>query len=475
MRNTDPVWQAVDRHAADFIALSDRVWATPEILYEEYRSCEAHAEALQAHGFAVTRDAGGLPTAVVGSDRVGQGGPVIAFLGEYDALPGLSQKAGLDRPEPQEAGGHGHGCGHNLLGAASLLAAVALRDRLRDAGQPAEIRYYGCPAEEGGAAKAFMVREGLFDDVDAAITWHPAAMTRVGTGRSLANTRMDFTFAGRAAHAAVAPHLGRSALDAVELMSVGVNYLREHVPADSRIHYAYLDAGGVAPNVVQARATVRYSIRAGNLPDMLHLVERVRDIARGAALMTGTEVTPRVFTAVSSMLENPPLSRMMQEAIEALGGVPFDDADRAFAARIQATLERSDIASAYRAAGLAVRRDEALCDYVVPAGTGGADVMGSTDVADVSWKVPTVEARIATHAIGTPGHSWQVTAQGTTPAAHKGMLHAARAMAALGARLVTDPAALAEARAAHAAQLADSPYVCPIPDDVAPPLRPRPA
>ncbi|MGY6635463.1 MAG: amidohydrolase [Alkalilacustris sp.] len=475
MRNSDPVWQVVDRHAPDFIALSDRVWGMPEILYEEYRSCEEHAAMLATHGFDVTRNAGGLPTAVVGSDQVGDGGPVIAFLGEYDALPGLSQQAGLDRPEPLEAGGHGHGCGHNLLGSAALLAAAALRDHLREAGVSAEVRYYGCPAEEGGAAKTFMVREGLFDDVDVAITWHPAVMTKVGSGRSLANTRMDFTFHGRAAHAAAAPHLGRSALDAVELTSVGVNYLREHVPADSRIHYAYLDAGGVAPNVVQAQARVRYSIRSMTLQGMFDLVERVQDIARGAALMTGTRMEARVFTAVSDMLENPPLTRMMQETLEALGGVPFDDADRAYAARIQATLGRDDIASAYRSAGLRVRTDEPLCDYVVPHLPGVADMIGSTDVADVSWKVPTVEARVATCAIGTPGHSWQITAQGKAPAAHKGMVHAAKAMATLGLRLCTDPAALAEARAAHAAQLTETPYVCPIPDDVSPPLRPRPA
>ncbi len=266
--------------------------------------------------------------------EAGTGGPVIAFLGEYDALPGLSQVAGIAEPRPVEPGGNGHGCGHNLLGAASLLAACALKDWLDQTGTPGTVRYYGCPAEEGGAAKTFMVRDGAFTDVDAAITWHPDSMTRVDDPESLANTRMDFTFHGRAAHAAASPHLGRSALDAVELMSVGVNYLREHMVQDARIHYAYLDAGGNAPNVVQARAKVRYSIRALQLADMLALVERVKDVARGAALMTGTTVDMAVFSAVSNNLVNETMDRAMHRALEELGGVPFDAADRAYAAAI---------------------------------------------------------------------------------------------------------------------------------------------
>jgi aminobenzoyl-glutamate utilization protein B len=299
-------------------------------------------------------------------------------------------------------------------------------------------------------------------------------MTRVGPALSLANTRVDFTFSGRASHAAVSPHLGRSALDAVELMSVGVNYLREHVPQDARIHYAYLDAGGRAPNVVQARACVRYSIRALRLRDMLSLVERVKDVARGAALMTGTRVEMKVFSAVSNMLGNRVMDRAMQAAMEELGPVPFDADDRAYAAAIQATLGEGDIASSYRIVGMAPRDETPLCDWVVPLGQTGEVMIGSTDVADVSWKVPLVEALVATHAIGTPAHTWQITAQGKSPAAHKGMAHAAKLMARTAERLLADPALLAEARAEHAARLAAEPYVCPMPDDVMPPLVPRP-
>ncbi|MEJ1157171.1 amidohydrolase [Prosthecomicrobium sp. N25] len=472
MRNEALIWDRVDAHREDLVGLADRVWGTPETLYAEWRSSAEHAAMLRAKGFRVTEEAAGIPTAVVG--EAGEGGPVIAILGEYDALPGLSQVAGIAEPKPVEAGGNGHGCGHNLLGAAALLAATALKDWLAETGTPGRVRYYGCPAEEGGAAKSFMVRAGLFDDVAAAITWHPAAMTRVDEAESLANTRIDFTFTGRASHAAASPHLGRSALDAVELMSVGVNYLREHVPQESRIHYAYLDAGGIAPNVVQARAKVRYAVRSTTLDGMLALNERVRKVALGAAMMTETDVDVRIVSAVSNMLANEPLRRAMQAAFDALGGVAFDDADRDYAGRIQATLTEADILAEYRAAGLDPRKGEVLCDYVLPLDRRGQKALASTDVADVSWKTPTVEARVATHAIGTPGHSWQITAQGKSPAAHKGMTHAAKVMAQTATMLFADPALLDEARRDHARRLAARPYVCPIPDDVGPPLQPRP-
>jgi aminobenzoyl-glutamate utilization protein B len=320
-----------------------------------------------------------------------------------------------------------------------------------------------------------MVRDGAFDDVAAAITWHPDSMTRVDDPLSLANTRMDFTFTGRASHAAASPHLGRSALDAVELMSVGVNYLREHMPQDARVHYAYLDAGGTAPNVVQGRAKVRYSIRALKLAEMLALVERVKDVARGAALMTGTSVEIALVSAVSNALGNLVMDRTMQAVLDEIGGVPFDEDDRVYARAIQATLSENDLAAPYRGVAMTPRRDEPLCDYVVPMRPGGEVMIGSTDVSDVTWKVPTTEVLVATHAIGTPAHSWQITAQGKSPAAHKGMVHAARAMARCAQMLIGDPALLAAAAAEHAARLAETPYTCPIPPDLSPPLQPRPA
>ena len=470
MQNRSTIPDHIARHQEDLKGLADRVWATPELLYGEFRSCDAHTEMLEAKGFRVTRNLAGLPTAVMG--EAGEGGPVIAILGEYDALPGLSQEAGVDLHSEVEGGGNGHGCGHNLLGSASLLAACALKDWLAATGTPGRVRYYGCPAEEGGAAKAFMVRDGAFDDVDAAVTWHPGGITRVDDPLALANTRIDFTFTGRSSHAAATPHLGRSALDAVELMSVGVNYLREHMVQDARIHYAYLDAGGRAPNVVQSKATVRYSIRALKLPEMLSLVERVKKVAEGAALMTETSVEPKVFSAVSNHLENLTLDKAMQAVLEEIGGVPFDDADRAYAAKIRATLTENDIAAEFAVINQPPS-DELLCDWVAPFRPGGEQMLGSTDVGDVTWKVPTTEVLVATAAIGTPLHSWQMTAQGKSPAAHKGMIHAATAMARLGEKLISDPALLAEAKREHADRLARSPFVSPIPAEVQAPILTR--
>jgi aminobenzoyl-glutamate utilization protein B len=468
LRNDEQIWRLVDDRRAPYAALSDRVWGMPELCYNEHRSVAEHVAMLEREGFRITRNVAEIPTAVMG--EAGEGGPVIAILGEYDALPGLSQEANIAEPKPVKDYSEGHGCGHNLLGSASLLAAAAVKDWLAANNLPGRVRYYGCPAEEGGAAKGFMVRAGAFDDVDIAISWHPAAFSGVNEPSSLANTRIDFTFAGRAAHAAASPHLGRSALDAVELMSVGVNYMREHMPSDARIHYAYLDAGGIAPNVVQARARVRYLIRARNLHELNPLVARVRKVADGAALMTETTVTSQVVSAVSNLLGNTPLEAAMHANFERLGPPPFTAEDRAFAAEIQKTLREEDIVAAYRRHGLTPQEGVPLCDAVIPLGSKGAGMVGSTDVGDVSWKVPTVQARGATYAIGTPGHSWQVVAQGKTEAAHTGMVHVAKIMAGTAVDAILSPDLIAKAKADHQARTGGKPYQSPLPPDARPAL-----
>lgn len=467
--NENPIWKRVDEKGEAFAALADRVFDMPEVAYTETRSCAEHTRMLEAEGFRVARNVAGIPTAVTG--EAGEGGPVIAILGEYDALPGLSQVAGLAEHRPAEDGGFGHGCGHNLLGSAALLAATAVKDWIEAEGVPARVRYYGCPAEEGGAAKTYMVRQGLFDDVDIAITWHPASFNAVDDARSLANTRIDFTFSGKAAHAAGAPELGRSALDSVELMNIGVNYLREHMPDDARVHYAYLDAGGVAPNVVQASATVRQLVRARDLAGMDDLVRRVRAIADGAALMSGTTVSSKVFSAVSNLIGNRPLEEAMQAQFEALGPVPFNDDDLQFAEAIRATLTRDDIAATFEKLGRKPDFDMSLCTFVAPLDRPARGAMASTDVGDVSWAVPTVQARVATCAIGTPLHTWQQTAQGKSGFAHKGMVHAAKVMAATAAAVIRNPDLRRAASEEHAAHLADYPYKCPIPNDINPPVQ----
>jgi aminobenzoyl-glutamate utilization protein B len=467
MDNRSYIWRGVDAIKERFTDLSDRVWGIPEVCYTEARSCAEHLAELRHQGFRVTEKVAGIPTAVMG--EWGEGGPVIAFLGEYDALPGLSQEADVAEPRPLEAGGHGHGCGHNLLGSAALLAATAVKDWLAAHSVPGRVRYYGCPAEEGGAAKAFMVRSGAFDDVDIAVTWHPSSFWEVVVTPSLANTRADFLFTGRTSHAAASPHLGRSALDAVELMNVGVNYMREHMPSDARIHYAVLDTGGIAPNVVQAHARVRYSIRARDLPGMNELVQRVHKVAQGAALMTETKVEMRIISAVSNVLANTPLEQALHGIMEELGPPHFDEADKDFATKIRATLTEKDIATVYHTIGMDPT-DRPLADFLVPLDARRNPLIGSTDVGDVSWVVPTVQVHAPTVAIGTPLHTWQVVAQGKSPAAHKAMVQAAKAMAGLGVRALTEPDLIAAAKADLKKRTARTPYVSPLPDGVAPPL-----
>jgi len=281
---------------------------------------------------------------------------------------------------------------------------------------------------------------------------------------------MNFYFTGRASHAAAAPHLGRSSLDAVELMNVGVNYMREHMSSTARIHYAMIDAGGVAPNVVQAKATVRYLVRALELPELQSLVARVKKIAEGAALMTETSVRCRIISGDGNLVGNTPLEQLMHSHIERLGPPQFDEADKAKAAEFQKTFSDEDIESSFKRFGVPPRKGIALCDVVAQPGVGDNTLVGSTDVGTVSWVVPTVQARGATYAIGTPGHSWQLVAQGKLPAAHKGMEHAAKIMASTALDLILDPKKIEDAKVDFRKRLEGKPFVNPIPDDVDPPL-----
>ena len=278
----------LDQHSRDYMEMSDAIWEYAEHRFQEHKSAAQQQAYLAAQGFRIRADLAGEETAFIA--EYGEGKPALAFCGEYDALAGLSQQAGVPRREPLPEQPYGHGCGHNLLGTGCLAAAAALKACMEREGLPGTIRYYGCPAEENAGGKAFLVRDGLFDDCDIALYWHPFAYNQVVYGSSNANFRVFFTFHGAAAHAASAPHLGRSALDAVELMNVGVNYMREHMIDEARVHYAVTDTGGNAPNVVQRQAQVLYAIRAPELGQVKHLYDRIVKIAQGAALMTETAV-----------------------------------------------------------------------------------------------------------------------------------------------------------------------------------------
>jgi aminobenzoyl-glutamate utilization protein B len=330
------------------------------------------------------------------------------------------------------------------------------------------VRYYGCPAEESGSGKTFMARAGLFDDLDAAFCWHPAVVNEVQTTSSLACIQAYFRFRGRASHAAAAPHVGRSALDAVELMNVGVNYMREHMPSDARVHYAVTNTGGDAPNVVQAHAESLYLVRSPHLPDAERLFERVKKIAEGAALMTETTVTVQITDATSNVVPNKALQEAMYENMKRLGPPLFDESDHAFAEKLRAAaLTEEDILASVKPHDPSLKT-KVLHDGVLPMPAREDVMMGTTDVGDVSWIVPTVQCHTACFAIGTPFHTWQLVAQGNLPAAHKGMVLAAKAMAATAADCLRNPDLVARAKAELKERTGGRAYVCPIPDEVTP-------
>jgi len=450
-----------------FIGIADEIWRHPELALAEHRACKLQADDLAQDGFTITRDVGGLPTAFMAEWSSGAGGPVIGFLGEYDALPGLSQKS-QDVREPIVPDGPGHGCGHNLLGTAALAAASVLKAWLGHSGTAATVRYYGCPAEETCEGKVFMARAGAFDDLDMAITWHPGSTTTVWAGSSLAVNNIKFRFKGRTAHAAANPESGRSALDAVELMSVGVNYLREHIIDAARIHYVITNGGG-APNVVPDDCEVWYFIRSPERRQVEELTERVRNVAKGAALMTETTLEENFVSGAYNMLSNDVIGDHMMAILEELGPIAFTDEEKAYGKTIAEAFPRELRATILEQDKLPKELiEQGLDGEVWPIRDRGDVLPGSTDVSDVSWITPTAQITTTTWALGIPGHSWAVTATGAMSIGHKGMLHAAKAMAMTGADFILDPALLQRAQDEFAKSTAGRPYQCPIPADVQP-------
>ena len=472
MHPIEQLAELFERESPRMIGISDQIWALAELRYAERTSASIHADALAQSGFKLQRPLADIPTAF--SAEWGEGGPVIALLGEYDALSGMSQESGAlqCKPSTEYTSVNGHGCGHHLLGAAAHLAALAVQEYLRRKQLPGRVRFYGCPAEEGGSGKTFMARAGVFDDVAAAITWHPASYTSVFSENTLANIQVSFEFHGRAAHASASPHLGRSALDAVELMNVGVNYLREHMPSDARVHYAVTNTGGLSPNVVQAKAEVLYLIRAANNAQAAELYARVQNVAKGAALMTDCQVVVKFEKACSNLLQNNTLNQTLYEELLALGPLPVGPGEHAQAQGHFATLDANAVAEASSHLGAVLRgktQPSALFDRVKEYDPHRVETLtASTDVGDVSWVTPTVQCFVACFAFGTPFHSWQMVAQGKTTLAHIGMVQAAKAMAATAIRLLEDKALLAAARQDFDDARGEQGYVCPIPAEVQP-------
>lgn len=456
------------RETPRMTALADQIWSLAELRYAETASARLHMDALAGSGFRVTAGVADIPTAFMA--EWGDAGPVIAFLGEYDALSGLNQQSGalVCTPSVDSPGLAGHGCGHHLLGTSAHFAAVALQAHLRATGQKARVRYYGCPAEEGGSGKTFMARAGVFDDVDVALTWHPASHSGVFSQSTLANIQAKFIFHGKASHAAHSPHLGRSALDAVELMNVGVNYLREHMPPSARVHYAITDTGGLSPNVVQARAEVLYLIRAVDNAEAAELYQRVQNVARGAALMTDCRLDIVFDKACSNLLPNTTLNQVLHARLLAEGPLTVEAEEHSRAGLFQGTLSASDIDAVSRPLASVLRgKVPAVFEGVAPFNPDLHEVLaGSTDVADVSWIAPTAQIWMACYAFGTPMHSWQMVSQGQSSLAHAGMVRAARVLAATAIELIENPALIARAKAELLERRRGQPYVCPIPAEV---------
>lgn len=462
-----------DADRARFIDLSDKIFELAEPTYGEHLSSAVHRDLLAEEGFRITDNVGGIPTAFIA--EAGAGGPVLAVLGEYDALPGLNQQAGALQPTPSTTSpsNFGHGCGHHLLGSAAHRAAVLVKRELERSGAAGRIRFYGCPAEEGGGGKTFMVRSGAFEDVDAAITWHPSSsQTKVASQSCLAMISVRFRFNGQAAHASTSPHLGRSALDAVELMNVGVQYLREHIPQDARVHYAVTNTGGGAPNVVQAVAESYYYIRSPQIGDATAVYARVREVAQGAAIMTGTRVEVLFETATSNYVPNATLGRVMDEQLQQRGAPTFNAEDARFAEALSATLTDQERAAGARAAGVGAQAGALTYEVRAYDPKDNTCFPGSTDVGDVSWVTPTVKCWVACYPIGTVAHSWQWVSAGKEGAAHKGMLLASDVMTDTALALFASPEVLQEAKVELAARVGPRGYECPIPAEVAPPVLP---
>lgn len=464
--------------ADETVRIAKEIWEYAELSYTEVRSSAALENALEAEGFRVEKGIAGMPTAFLAECAVGSGRPVIGFVGEYDALDGLSQVAAQPVREEIVPGGCGHGCGHNLLGSGCFAAAVAVRNYLKNNGLNGKVVYFGCPAEEGAGSKQFIARAGYFDDVDFVCTWHPSSRNEVSGKSSVAIMGANFIFDGISSHAGGAPHLGRSALDAAELMNVGCNYLREHMIDQARIHYAYSNAGGTAPNVVQSHAVIKYEVRAPKVNQMQELFTRVVDVARGAALMTGTTMNYEITMAFSDYIQNKTLAAVMSEALEEAGPPAWTEEDYALAGAFFRTYPKSTQQNILEQLEEFIDPDEVestMLTRPLDSVTRPFDPKetryqsGSTDVGDVGYATPTVTLHIATAGLGNVGHSWQNTALSNSPIGMKGMLKAAEVMALTAVYVAERPETI-EAAKKELLRKNGGKYVCPLPEYVQPPI-----
>ncbi|MBQ0037306.1 MAG: amidohydrolase [Clostridiales bacterium] len=466
-------FQVIDAAASELTALSDDIWGYAELSLQETRSAKRYVDFLQKAGFAVETNIAGIETAFTAT--YGSGRPIIGILAEYDALSGLSQKANYVKKESLTAGGCGHGCGHNLLGAGALSAALGIKHYL-SGGHSGTVILYGCPGEEGCAAKAFMAQQDMFRSLDAALAWHPGDTNEVTSGRNQTSLQVLYRYHGIASHAAESPHMGRSALDAVELLNIGVQFLREHIAQADALHYAILDAGGCSPNVVQPEASVLYMLRSDNVPHAQKLLKRLDNIAHGAALMTETTMDRQFVDGTADIVPNAVLEQVLFRNMQEVGVPTYTTQETDFAAalrdtyphdRLPGSVWQLDDECAAQVKALSENNTKALNDYLMPYRTSNQQNFGSSDVGDVSHQTPTAQFTAVTWASGSPGHSWQNVAIGKHSIAHKGMLYAGKVLCAAAIDLYESPALLKQAREEWQRKNGVG-YICPIEDGTIP-------
>ena len=449
--NYTAAYNMIDNEAAKLTALSDKIWEYPETAYNEVKACEWIAEALKEYGFEVETGLYGMPTSIKAT--WGKGHPVIGILGEYDALPGMSQKVSTEK-DPIVPGGAGQGCAHNLLGITSLGAVIGMKAELEAKGLEGTVIYYGCPGEEVLTGKSFMAREGAFRDLDIAFSWHGSTTNTLTDGVMTGLNSAVFHFKGRTAHAGGDPHNGRSALDAAEIMSVGANYLREHVTSDVRIHYIYKEAG-TAPNIVPDKAAVWYYVRAFTREAIEDTYNRLVKVAEGAAHMTETELEIEFLGGCYPTMGNETISAVAAEQLAAIGPVQWTDEELKFAEELNT---KSSQYEQVKATGVLENGPLATDTMGVTHGYG----YGSTDVGDVMHIVPTIFIGTDTYNLAAPGHSWQITACAGMSIGYKGMLLGAKALAATGMEVAENMEILEKAKAEFAEKMKGREYKCPI-------------
>ena len=426
--NSSSIEQSIQDHKKTFSKVALKIWSHAEMGYQEFKSSSLLADELEKEGFKITKGVAGIPTAFIA--EYGLSGPIIGILGEFDALPGLAQSTSPFKEIINNENGAGHACGHHLFGAASAWAAVAIKEWLDENNVEGIVRFYGTPAEEGGSGKVYMVREGLFNDVDVVLHWHPDDVNSANSRTSNSNKSAKFTFNGISSHAAGAPEQGRSALDGVESMNMMVNMLREHIPQESRIHYV-ITKGGLAPNVVPDVAEVYYYVRHPEMFMVEELFQRVVKTAEGAAIGTDTKMTYEVMHGNYSLLPNNVVQKLMHKHLATFGGISYSDKELEYAEKIYKTFLKPT---------LEIGSQEYVTEF------SNSHSYGSTDVGDVSWVVPTAGLRTATWVPGTAAHSWQAVSSGGTSIGLKGAELAAKTIGATAIELFSNPMIINEAK-----------------------------